>query len=285
MTTFTIAQSLTDGKAASFIDTSDINFSSIKKTRFLFYVYSPVEPQVLVNPEIMEQYREYKSLTLTGYTYDNKSIPIGGTIIPQITGIVVLAGSEMESERYSSPTSFLPTANYTPRVLYPADMGILDEVVFPDMIGSLTYEQYIDNSPLTPTNLVEGKQYIVTGAGSTATYGGNIYRENEAFIAGDNGVISFTGGGTVKVLSDLRFQYFAFTYNLQKKLASIQAIIFRNCMETEQLVYDISNIYANLNGITFSSIQDYTSASLMYDTLQDLTQQVDLILGKLENPC
>lgn len=283
MITFTLTQDLTTGESISFVDTSVITYANIKKTRFVIGNYLAFNnPTLLTVNGVMDQYREYKSLTLTGYTYDSKIIPVNGLLVPQITGITVQSGSQMQTTgNYVYPTTFLPTANYTPRILTVVDIGIDAESngSIPDMVYALTYEHYIDTSPTTPTNVVEGKQYIVYGTGATATYAGSTYRENEIFIAADSGAISFTGGGTVKVLSDIKFSYFALTYNIQSQLKELQLWMYQNCTDNQDLTYRINVMYAKLNAITFGVIQNYANAGLTQALIDDILNE----LGNIRN--
>lgn len=286
---FVINQNLTNGATGNFVDTTPYgtgsypNYSDIKCVRFLWGNYNiQKEEQVFANGETLEQWHEYQSLTLTGYTYDNKTIPLYGKFIPFISGITVLSGSEMQATgQYSQlvlPATYLPTANFTPYIMTPSNVGVEEiENRFPDGVYWLTYETYIDNSPLTPANVVDGKQYMVFGNGATATYGGNTYRQGEVFIANNNGAITFTGGGTVKVLSGIDFQYFSFVYSCLKRLAELQVYLQANCICNENLQYQINSMYNKLRGVEFASIQNLVAAGIAQGVIDDVSTQLNVI--------
>jgi hypothetical protein len=290
---FVITQNLTNGATANFVDTtaygtgSNPNYSDIKCVRFLWGNYIVQQgQQVYANNEVLEQWREYQSLTLAGYVYDNKTIPHYGTFIPFISGITVLSGSEMqETGQYSlfvPPSTYLPTANYTPYLMTPTNVGVEEiENRFPDGVYWVTYETYVDNSPLTPTNVVDGKQYMVFGNGATATYNGNTYRQGEVFIASNSGVISFTGGGTVKVLSSIEFQYFSFVYSCLKRLADLQVYLQANCICNESLQYQINSMYNKLRGVEFASIQNLVAAGIVQGVIDDVSIQLNVVYSGL----
>lgn len=287
-TEFTITQNLSDGKTALFVDESTgVTFSGVKAIR-LVIGYFPyfINPQTLVNPQVMDQWREYKNIVLTAYTYDNKVVPVSGLFVPFISGIVVQSGDKMQTTgNYSpfiAPSTYLPTANYTPLVRTPADFGVPDiNGAYPDGVYSATYEQYGDNSPGTPTTLVLGTQYIVFGTGATCTFDGNIYREGEVFTAGSNNAVSFTGGGTIKILIGNRFQYFCFTYFIQKKLADIQYYLQQNCICNEELQYELNQIDNILTSVQFSQIQVLTNPQLSQDMIENFNQRLDNIYTQL----
>lgn len=286
---FVINQNLTNGATGNFVDTTPYgtgsypNYAAIKCVRFLWGNYNiQKEEQVFANGETLEQWHEYQSLTLTGYTYDNKTIPLYGKFIPFISGITVLSGSEMQATgQYSQlvlPATYLPTANFTPYIMTPSNVGVEEiENRFPDGVYWLTYETYIDNSPLTPTNVVDGKQYMVFGNGATATYNGNTYRQGEVFIANNNGAITFTGGGTVKVLSGIDFQYFSFVYSCLKRLAELQVYLQANCICNENLQYQINSMYNKLRGVEFASIQNLVAAGIAQGIIDDVSTQLNVI--------
>ncbi len=293
-TQFVINQNLTNGNTASFVDTTpdygvggNPTYADIKCVRFLWGNYVVQQgQQVYSNSEVLEQWREYQSLTLTSYTYDGKVIPYYGRFIPFINGVAVQSGSEMqETGQYSlfvSPSTYLPTANYTPYTMTPTNVGVESiDGSFPDGVYWVTYETYVDNSPLTPSNVVDGKQYMVFGNGATATYNGSTYRQGEVFIASDNGAITFTGGGTVKILSGIRFQYFSFFYSCLKRLADLQVYLQANCICDESLQYQINSMYNKLKGVEFSSIQNLVAAGIAQGVIDDVSIQLNVIYSGL----
>jgi len=292
-TQYTVVQNTVDGKSAYFVDTTtdygtggNPTYSDIKCIRLLIGNYNNlINQQTLLAAAEMEQYVEYQSLTLTGYTYDNKLVAFGQPFIPFITGIAVASGSQMqETGQYSQlilPATYLPTANYTPYVLTPANTNIPEiNDVFNDGVNWATYETYVDNSPSTPSNVVDGTQYQVFGTGATAVYNGNTYRQGEVFIASDSGAISFTGGGTVKKLSGIRFSYFCFVYNCLKQLADLQLYIYQNCICNAELQYRITVMYAKVKGVQLASIQNLTSAGTVQGVIDDVSKELTEIYNQ-----
>lgn len=281
-TDFTITQNLETGETALFVDTStDVTFADVKAVRLVIGYYPlAANPQTLTAGNEMEQWREYQNIKLPAPTYDNKVIPVTGLFVPFISGIPVASGNEMKTTgNYSpfiDPADWLPTVNYTPLVRTPADFGV--EPVsdkFPDAVYSGSYEQYGDNSPGTPTNLVDGKKYIVFGTGATCTFDGNIYREGEVFQAQSSNAVSFTGGGTVKILTGIRFKYFPFTYFIQSKLANIQAYIQANCICNETIQYQLSDVYRKLLSVQDGILMNLMSPRIAQDMINDMNSELD----------
>lgn len=277
-TQYTIQEDLTNGTQGSFIDTtvyggSNPNYSDILRTRFLFgNIMGSQYPQNLQYTEPLEQYRQYKSLTLEGFTYDGKLIPINGLLVPQITSLTVQENNVMQdSGIYVKPTTYLPTADYTIKYFDHTDLGIeLIAGKIPDMVYSLTYETYI--AAASGTNVEANKQYMVYSG--TVSYNGNSYRTNEVFIADDNGAYS---GGVLVELAGIRFSYFQFTYNIQRRLAELQFWIHKNGIQDPDLMYRITVMYAKLKSVQFSSLQNFTSASTAQEIINDISSELNVI--------
>jgi len=276
----TINQNLQTGETGNFVDlTAYADYSDIIVSRFIFgNIKAAQEPQDLEVGASLIQYNQYQSQTLEAFTYDNKVLGMYSLIVPQISGLTVQADSIMRYSGYRVvPTDFLPTANFTPYVFTPSIVGV--EPVgdrFPDMVYSLTYEVYEDS--LVTTNVVSGKQYMVVGSG-TCTYNGSIYRENEVFIASDNGGVTFSGSASLGVLYDLVFKYFSFTYNAQKKLSDTQIWMIKNNIQDTNLVYRINVMYSKLNAVDFASIQDFVAATYVQDIIEDVNREIDYIIN------
>lgn len=275
-----INQNLQTGETGEFVDkTAYSDYADIIKARFVFgNIKASQQPQDLEVGASLLQYNQYQSVTSQAFTYDNKTLGLYGLLVPQISGLTVQLGSVMRFSGYRVvPTDFLPTANFTPYVFTPSIVGVTPTGdKFEDMVMSLTYEVYEDS--LVTTNVTAFKQYMVIGNG-TCTYDGNIYRENEVFIAADNGAVTFSGSASLGVLYDIAFKYFSFTYNAQKKLSDIQIWMIKNRIQSDELTYQINVMYAKLNAVAFASIQDFVSASYVQDIIEDVNREANYIIN------
>lgn len=257
-----------------------ISYTDIKAIQLIIGNYVDFKRNEQITSGTLEQWKEYQSLTLDAFTYDNKVIPFMGTFTPFISGITVQTGSEFQiTGNYSKYTTFLPTDNYTPFVLDIENMGIDGtDGVITDGVYWCTYSTYIDTTPNPLTTCLDSVQYIVQGTTGTAVTNGNTYRIGEVFLSdGDNGV-TFTGDATLKVLSGIRFIYFTCTYQIQKRLADLQVYIFRNGIQDEDLIYRIQVMYNKIKGVELSSIQNHTSAGVMHEVIKDVTNELNVLI-------
>ena len=284
---YDIAINNVNGTSVNFVDTSlnygvggNLNYSDIKIVRFYRGNYlDDINVQTLSGSGNMDIWREYQSQTLFPYTYDQKIVPVMGRFIPFIAGITVQTNSIMQStglfSPYIAPSTYLPLVTKNTLILYPSDFG-LTNLIYPDRVYYGQYEVYIDTSPTTLANVTIGNTYIVYGTTGTCTYNASVYRIGEVFIATDNNAVSFTGGAVLKILAANRFKYFCFTYNIDKSISdlTIQALgVFRY----EEIAFEISVIKDKLDGIKFSNIQNWTSAKLAQDTINNITQQLAVL--------
>jgi hypothetical protein len=232
--------------------------------------------QITEGQELLQWY-EYQSMTLDAFTYDNKVIPFMGTFIPFISGITVQSGSVfVKTGNYSVYTTWLPTENKVPYVLDVENMGIEGiNGVINDGVYWCTYSTYVDTDPNPLVTALDSVQYIVYGTSGTVTVNGNTYRIGEVFLPDGNGTISATGDAELKVLNGIRFIFFTCTYIVQKRLADLQVYIFRNNIQDDDLTYRIQVMYTKLEGVKLASIQNFTSAGVMQEVINDVTNELN----------
>lgn len=254
-----------------------VSYADIKAVQIIVGNYVDFIRGEDVSSGTLDQWREYQSMTLQSFTYDNKVIPYMGKFIPFIAGIQVQADSVFRiTGNYSVYTTWLPTPNYTPYVFDVENMGIegVDGVI-PDGVYWCTYSTYVNPDPDPLLIAIDSTQYIVFGTTGTATVHGNIYRIGEVFLPDGDGAVTYTGDAELKVLDGIRFIYFTCTYQAQKKLADLQVYMLRNNIQDPNLTYRIQVMYNKLKGVELSSIQDYTSAGVMNEVIVDVTNELN----------
>lgn len=271
----------TNGQVANFTDIStDVDYSLIKAIRLYWGNFTDDQNvTTLQGSGVMDQWREYESLTVTPFIYDNKAVSLTSRFIPFISGINVLTGSIMQTtgrySKYIAPADYLPTADHNVLTRVPGDMGI-SETTFPDRVYYAAYEAYSDTSPLTLTSVTINKQYIVYG-GSTgrATIGTNIYRTGEVFIASGNDAVTFANGAVLKIFTATRFQYFLLIYNITKRLSELiaQTVLVPNAAIT----YEANTMRNQLWSQEIANIQNETSASLANQIIIDIQNKLTII--------
>ncbi len=255
-------------------------YSAIKSVQIIVGNYATFIRGEQISSGELEQWREYQSMTLEAFTYDDKEIPFMGTFIPFITGIQVQAGSVFAiTGNYSVKTDWLPMPNYAPYVFDVENMGIEGENgVITDGIYWSTYSTYIDTTPNPLVTALDSVQYIVYGTTGTATVNGNIYRIGEVFLSDGNDAVTYIGDATLKVLDGIIFKFFACTYQAQKKLAELQVYVLRNGIQDADLIYRIQVMYNKLAGVGLATIQDYTSAGIQQDIINDVNNELNVTI-------
>lgn len=271
----------TNGEVANFTDIStDIDYSLVKAVRLYLGNYTDDQNvTTLSGSGVMDQWREYESLTVPPFVYDNKAVNLTSKFIPFISGINVQTGSVMQTtgrySKYISPSTYLPTANHNVLTRVPSDMGI-NETKFPDRVYYCEYSTFGDTSPLTLTTVTNGMQYIVYGGSTgTATIGTNIYRSGEVFIASGNDAVTFANGAVLKILTNIRFQYFLLIYNITTRLS--QLILKLSQVTNDEIMYQAMIMRNQIESIEDSEIQNETSASLANQIIIDIQNKLAII--------
>lgn len=76
---------------------------------------------------------------------------------------------------------YLPTQDISPNGTINYTAADFDYTSIPNGVYDVVFKVYATDTP--SGSLVEGTEYIITGAGSSVTYDGTVYIENETFIA------------------------------------------------------------------------------------------------------
>lgn len=255
----------------------NINYSDVRAVRMVMTNWTGQQnPVTLTQGDALEQYRRYIKTSITTSVYDNKTLTLSSFFIPFIDGLTVLSGDTFETtgafSTYISSSTYLPTSSFNVFPIPLSYWGITDRTTFEDMVYGLQYEIYVDTDPVTLTNVVNEKQYIVYGTTGTAVWNGNTYRIGEVFIASDNGAISFTGDAVVKVLEASVNNYFAVTYDIEKRLAIYVADNRCACENPK-----ISEMYAQLEALKDSNYSQWESITNAMVTIADLQQTMTII--------
>ncbi len=256
-----------------------VSYSDIKSTQVIIGNYADFARNEKISSGILEQWKEYQSLTLDAFTYDGKIIPFGGIFIPFVSGIPIQSGSDfLVTGNFSKYTTFLPDPYHNPYVLNVINMGIQGENgVITDGVYWCTYSTYVDTLPSALITCLDGIQYMVYGTTGTATTNGSTYRIGEVFISDGDNAVTYTGDASVLVLSGIRFMFFTCTYQIQKRLADLQVYLYRNSLQIPELTYRIQVMYTKLKGVQMSSIQDFSSAGTMQEIIIDITNELNEI--------
>lgn len=277
---FSLTQDKNNGATLSFKDVSTgITYTDIKAVRFQMNNYvDELNETTVATPAAMEQFRLYIKTSLATSIYDLKQIYLSSFYYPFINTLNVLSGDLfIKTGRYSAPTTYLPTAAQIPLIFNLQDWGFdSNYTTFPSRVYDLQYEVYQDTSPTTLSNVTQDKQYIVTGSGTdTATWNGNVYRVGEVFIAQDNGIVTFTVTGNLKILLSSKQKFFTFTWTLQNRLAKLY--VTNNCNNAN--MDKLRNIWVELDSLQW---MDYTQAlAVKYAT--DTIDRIDKELTLLES--
>lgn len=285
---YDIQVSMQDGESCQFIDnTADYgingnpSYASILAVRLYFGIYAnEIAPTSLVATAPMTEYLEYQKTSFLNSTYDNKVIQSGQSYIPYVTSLTVLSGDTFVTTgrwaQYTSPATYLPTANQLPLTLLTSDLGITDTDVFPDGVYYLTYEVYTASGINTGGNVVANTQYMVKGVG-TVVYDGNTYRTGEVFIAADTNAVTYTSAAVLVVLNSLVFRYFTFTFSIDTQLTTLILQLTQSCNCEEDLWYQIMVMRSKIDAIKSADIQNKTNAQLAQQMIMDIQVEIATI--------
>lgn len=257
-----------------------VSYSDIKATQVIIGNYVDyARNEKITAGSVLEQWKEYQSLTLDAFVYDGKIIPYLGTFIPFIAGINVQSGSEfLVTGNFSKYTTFLPDPYHNPYILDVNNMGIPGQNgVITDGVYWCTYSTYINTDPNPLSTCLDSIQYMVYGTTGTAITNGSTYRIGEVFLSDGDNAVTYTGDATLLILSGIRFIYFTCTYQIQKRLADLQVFIYRNSLQLPELIYRIQVMYNKIEGVNMSSIQNFTSAGVMQEIIIDVTNELNEI--------
>lgn len=255
----------------------NISYSDVKAVRMLMTNWTGYQnPTTLGEGDELTQYERYIKTSITTSVYDNKTLTLSSFFIPFITGLTVLSGDTFETtgtfSTYIPPSTYLPTNTFNVLSLPISYWGITDRDTFESMVYGLQYEIYVDTDPVTLTNVVDEKQYIVHGTTGDAEYNGNTYRIGEVFIAEDNGAITFTGDAVVKVLEASVNKYFAIVWDIENRLSIYVADNVCECDNPE-----VNQMYSNLDALNWSNYSQWESINNAMATIAKLDEQLTIL--------
>lgn len=282
------------GETVFFSDTTvgygtggNIGYSDVKQVRLVCGNYkSETFPVNVSVGDTLYQWVQYQKTSLLPSTYDDVIVNSGDFYIPFIQGITVLSGDTFIAagfaSKYIPPATYLPTSSHNILNLDPSYWQLgYNEVpltVFDSQVFSLQYEIYQDTTPNPLITVVIDKQYIVTGNTGVCTYNGSDYKIGMVFIAADNGVVTFTGDSTLKVLYASAFNYWTWVWDLNKRLLLV-GLNQENCGCRDNPV--ICQIRDTFYVFEWSSYLQWVSVSKNMANIDWINQQL-LILERAE---